>query len=271
MRHRRLAIVLGLFATCALGSMAWLLGVATGSAAGQTAKHSAAKVTIVSVTAGKPSELAFQLSKFSLLPVGKITFKVKNGGAISHNFKVCTTPVATSAKNACTGTSTPLLKSGQSSSITVNFTKKGKYEFLCTVPGHAGSGMKGLLGVGVKVAAPAVTTTTPKTTPKPVTTPKTTTCASPTATTVTVKEFEWGFTLSQASVPCGAVTFSQTNTGSVQHNFDILGVSGGSGAFINTGQSTSMTVQLTPGTYPYLCDLPDHAGLGMSGQLTVTG
>jgi mono/diheme cytochrome c family protein len=46
-----------------------------------------------------------------------------------------------------------MLKSGQSATLAVVLTKKGKYEFLCTVPGHASAGMKGLLGIGVKVTS----------------------------------------------------------------------------------------------------------------------
>ena len=34
---------------------------------------------------------------------------------------------------------------------------KGKHEYLCTVPGHAAGGMKGVLGVAVTVTTPPVT------------------------------------------------------------------------------------------------------------------
>ena len=42
---------------------------------------------------------------------------------------------------------TPLVDPGTSHSLTVTFTKVGKYEYLCTVPGHAAAGMRGLLTV----------------------------------------------------------------------------------------------------------------------------
>src|SRR6266581_3746058 len=118
--------------------------------------HSASsKVNVITVTAGKPSELAFKLSKTSLVPAGTITFKVTNLGVAFHNFKICTIPVpgAAGAKDACFGKSTRILKHGQSATLTVSFSLAGKYEFLCTVTGHAAAGMKGLLGVGVVVAA----------------------------------------------------------------------------------------------------------------------
>ena len=74
-------------------------------------------------------------------------------------------------------------------------------------------------------------------------------------------------------MPCGSVTFNQTNTGQTQHNFDLISVpaAAGAGAYINPGQNTTMTVNLTPGVWGFQCDVPTHAGLGMVGSLTVTG
>jgi hypothetical protein len=75
-------------------------------------------------------------------------------GVAFHNFKICAKPVASAdaATNACTGKATPILKHGQSATLTLTLSKAGKYEFLCAVSGHAAAGMKGLLGVGVAVA-----------------------------------------------------------------------------------------------------------------------
>jgi hypothetical protein len=78
---------------------------------------------------------------------------VTNLGVAFHNFKVCTIPVPgpAGAKNVCFGKGTPILKHGQSATLKLTFSLAGKYEFLCTVTGHAAAGMKGLLGVGVVV------------------------------------------------------------------------------------------------------------------------
>ena len=129
--------------------------------------------TTITVIAGKPSELAFKLSKTSNVQAGTITFKVTNLGVAFHNFRLCSMPVPTAAGvvNSCCGKKTPTLKHGQSATLTVAITKTGKYEFLCTVSGHAQAGMKGLIGIGVPVAgseerlaakagAPVATTTT---------------------------------------------------------------------------------------------------------------
>jgi uncharacterized cupredoxin-like copper-binding protein len=140
--------------------------IAAVSAAGQTrsTRAKAATATVVTVTAGKPVELGFKLSKFSNIPTGTVTFKVTNEGIAYHSFKICTTPVTTDAKNSCTGPVTALLKHGQTATLTVKLNKAGKYEYLCAVPGHAAAGMKGLIGIGVAVtptpAANAATTTT---------------------------------------------------------------------------------------------------------------
>jgi uncharacterized cupredoxin-like copper-binding protein len=53
---------------------------------------------------------------------------------ISHDFKIA-------------GKKTPLLAKGKSGTLRVTFAKAGRYAFLCTVPGHAAGGMKGILTV----------------------------------------------------------------------------------------------------------------------------
>jgi uncharacterized cupredoxin-like copper-binding protein len=132
-----------------------LAGSAPAAVVRSAAAHSSTvgRASVITVVAGKPSELAFKLSKTSMVPVGTITFKVTNLGVAFHNFKVCTIPVpsAAGAQNACFGKSTPTLKHGQSATLTVPISLAGKYEFLCTIPGHAAAGMKGILGVGVVV------------------------------------------------------------------------------------------------------------------------
>jgi uncharacterized cupredoxin-like copper-binding protein len=140
---------------------------ANASSANSSSAHTA-KATVITVIAGKPSELRFQLSKSTKLAVGTYTFKITNKGAGFHTFKFCTTPVKTSAKNTCTGKVTKTLHPGDTATITVKITKAGKYEYLCSIPGHAAGGMKGLIGVGVAVKpAPPVTTSPTDTTTTP--------------------------------------------------------------------------------------------------------
>src|SRR5262245_27690053 len=78
-----------------------------------SARPSAQTATTVTVSAGKPSEFAFKLSK-ATIPTGVVHFKVTNDGAIAHDFKIA-------------GKKTKLLSPGQSQTITVNFKKAGSY------------------------------------------------------------------------------------------------------------------------------------------------
>ena len=128
---------------------------ATGHRNVQAASHRAAAhhltTTVITVVAGKPGEFAFELSKSSKLHPGTFTFKVTDQGQGFHTFKVCAKPVKTAAANACTGKATKTVHPGQTVTLTVTITKAGKYEVLCSLPGHAAAGMKGLIGVGVAV------------------------------------------------------------------------------------------------------------------------
>ena len=92
-----------------------------------------ATATNVTVTAGKPSELKFTLSKKSVAK-GAVTFKVTNRGALAHDFRIA-------------GKKTKLLRKGQSATLRVVLARAGKFPYLCTVPGHAAGGMKGTLTV----------------------------------------------------------------------------------------------------------------------------
>ena len=160
MRRLRLRFTVPALGVCVAVGLLAALG--TGGSAPAAVKRADAvkpaaspKVSVITVTAGKPSELAFKLSKTSLVPAGTVTFKVTNLGVAFHNFKLCAKPVAsaTDVADACAGKATPVLKHGQSATFTITISKKGKYEFLCTVTGHAAAGMRGLLGVGVAVVA----------------------------------------------------------------------------------------------------------------------
>ena len=93
---------------------------------------SSTDATTVTVTLAKPGEFNITLSKKTIVK-GVTTFKVTNKGSISHDFKIA-------------GKKTAMLKTGKTATLKATL-KKGKYPFLCTVPGHAAGGMKGTLTV----------------------------------------------------------------------------------------------------------------------------
>ena len=131
LRHRLLAFfaVVGVFAlVAALPAFA-------------TTKAASIKVSIT-----KTKEFAFTLSPKSA-PHGVITFTVTNGGNLPHDFELCSKPSSSPSATSCTGKKTALISPGASAKLTVSVLKAGTYQYLCTVPGHAAAGMKGLFKV----------------------------------------------------------------------------------------------------------------------------
>src|SRR5215204_4325667 len=214
--------VVSLFVLGVLAVAGLVAGVyAPGSGATPSKSDATVRITV------KASEFKFALSRRSV-PVGStVVFTVVNTGKISHDFKI-------------NGKKTPSLAPGKKATITVKFSKKGKLNYVCTLLGHAGAGMKGVFAVGV--AAPKVTTTA---TTRTTTTTTTTTPGGPVGTantTVRVDMFEYRFDMSQQSIPSGQVTFVITNKGGEVHNFAIAG--GKSGALLPPGASETWTVGL---------------------------
>jgi uncharacterized cupredoxin-like copper-binding protein len=82
---------------------------------------------------------------------------------------------------------------------------------------------------------------------------------------VAAKEFK--FALRPTSARHGSVTFTIKNVGKVAHDFKIAGKKTPS---IKPKKSTTLTVTLKKGTYPYLCTLPGHAASGMKGRFRVS-
>jgi len=237
--------VLGVIGICALAAAALVAGVAagTGNATVPTAKAAAIPTITVTMT-----DFKFKLSKASYAKVGKVKFKVVNKGKIGHDFKI-------------NNVKTKLLDPGKTQTITVNFKKKGRFAYLCTVTGHAKLGMKGTFAIAV---APITTTSTTGTT----TTSTTTTTVTGPATTVNVNMIDYGYQMSATTIPQGTVTFVIKNSGNEIHNFDLQGKK--VGALLGANGTETWTVGLAAGTYQIICDVPFHVDRGMTATLTVT-
>ena len=78
-----------------------------------------------------------------------VVFKFSNSATASlpHDFKICSSPKGSLAKNVCVGKTSKTISPGAKTTLTFTFKTKGTYEYLCTIPGHAAAGMKGLLKV----------------------------------------------------------------------------------------------------------------------------
>ena len=94
-------------------------------------KSAAATATTVQVKGG---EFFFRLSTKTVAKPGRVTFVFKNVGHVLHDFSIA-------------GKKTPLIQPGKTARLVVTLKKKAKFTYLCTVPGHAQAGMKGVFTV----------------------------------------------------------------------------------------------------------------------------
>lgn len=107
---------------------------------------------------------------------------------------------------------------------------------------------------------------------------------------------QWAITPSATTVPAGSVTFTVTNDGTIPHEFVVLQTETPAGDFpitsfegesqrfdedtagTNVGETgdmdaaatTTLTIDLAPGHYAFVCNLPAHYGQGMHTDFTVT-
>jgi uncharacterized cupredoxin-like copper-binding protein len=95
--------------------------------------NSAGKVSLLARVNVTASEFKFVLSAKSAKR-GLVIFKVKNVGKLGHDFQI-------------NGRKTRVLSAGQTDTLRVAFLRKGAYPYLCTVPGHAAAGMKGVFTI----------------------------------------------------------------------------------------------------------------------------
>ena len=68
----------------------------------------------------------------------------------------------------------------------------------------------------------------------------------------------------------GTVTIELTNDSSVAHNVEVEGNGVEETSDTITGATTSLTVDLEPGTYEFYCAVPGHKDAGMEGTLNVS-
>ena len=91
-----------------------------------------------------------------------------------------------------------------------------------------------------------------------------------TANTMTATFVDFHITLKKPAVIKHGVKYTVTeiNKGNAIHNIDFQGVK--AGPLISPHKTRTFTVTFKKaGKVPYVCDVPRHAELGMSGQITV--
>lgn len=84
---------------------------------------------------------------------------------------------------------------------------------------------------------------------------------------------EYAFVPATATAPAGAVTFSVTNAGNENHEFEVLRGEESLGKIESfaPGTTRDLTLALSAGEYTLICKLNGHDILGMKAGLTVTG
>jgi plastocyanin len=102
--------------------------------------------------------------------------------------------------------------------------------------------------------------------------PPPTAAPPPAAQAMTVTATEMAFRLDDADVPAGEYTLTLTNRGRSTHDLvveqagdDVAGTD-----TINPGESTTLTVTLTPGRYVFYCSVANHRAMGMEVAVTVS-
>jgi uncharacterized cupredoxin-like copper-binding protein len=91
-----------------------------------------ARALIASVNVSA-SEFKFVLSSKTARR-GIVIFHLKNVGKLGHDFQI-------------NGRRTPVIASGRTNTLRVVFLRKGAYAYICTVPGHAAAGMRGVFTI----------------------------------------------------------------------------------------------------------------------------
>ncbi len=104
---------------------------ATPEATPVTVEETAGEAVVSVVTV----DLTFEPSEFEIPANTDVEVTITNEGVLQHDFAV-----------EELGIDSDLLENGQSTTVTIN-AEPGTYEFICTVPGHAQSGMVGTLTV----------------------------------------------------------------------------------------------------------------------------
>src|SRR5512146_1498364 len=141
----RRGVLARLIALMAITAALMLVLAACGASTSQGETPSAAGGGGTSAASGGGATVKVTEKEFSISPKdvtaapGKITFQIKNTGAVAHDITV----MVNGAPQA-----SPLVQPGGSETWTVTIDAPGTYDMYCSVPGHKEAGMNGTLKVG---------------------------------------------------------------------------------------------------------------------------
>lgn len=206
-------------------------------------------------------DFKFSIEAMTIPANTDVTVNVVNVGAAVHSFVV-------EGQSIDSGQ----LPGGGTATVVINLPP-GTYPYICDVPGHKELGMVGTLTVvdpasapadgGGDMAAGAPADETPVAEAPPAD-------AAATSGPFTVDMTDaFKFEGIPATIPANTdVQFDVVNVGAAAHSFVVEGQGIGT-AQLPGGGTESVTVNLPPGTYTVICDVPGHKELGMVATLTV--
>jgi uncharacterized cupredoxin-like copper-binding protein len=200
------------------------------------------------------------------VPAGAVTFAATNAGSTTHELVVLRTDALPTTLEVKAGRASEEgdlgevedLAPGSTNSVTLQLPP-GHYLLICNLPGHFQKGMVSEFSV----------------------------FSGGVSSSVSAQEKEWSISSDAASIPAGTVTFSATNRGTTTHELvvlstdatpDTLPVKAGRASEegdlgevedLAPGETKSVTLQLVPGHYLLICNLPGHFQQGMATELTV--
>jgi uncharacterized cupredoxin-like copper-binding protein len=130
---RRMAVLLGVVLTLAMA----------GGLAGQAAPSPTPRPIAVTITVTHQAEFTFAPREVRVTAGRPVTITLVNNGRLPHDLHISDLKVAIP----------PLRPDGQHqflapakrASVTFTPTRRGRFEFICTVPGHKEAGMRGVL------------------------------------------------------------------------------------------------------------------------------
>jgi nitrite reductase (NO-forming) len=194
-------------------------------------------------------DTAFEPTELTIPANADVTINLTNGGVLPHAFEVTDRDISSDE-----------IAGGGSGSVVVNLPP-GEYPFICPVPGHAEAGMVGTLivqeGGGGGEATPA---------DEGVGTGGGEVAGT---TKVDLNMVDIAFEPADFTIPANTdVAVNLTNSGALPHAFQLEDGSVESEE-LASGESATLTLNLAPGTYPYICPVPGHAAGGMVGTITV--
>ena len=118
-----------IFGAIALLFGGYALAVGPSDSGGSASSSVEASGTVVDISLSE-----FKMTpEMATVPPGDVTIRVTNNGTIAHNFSIPDRSLHTRD-----------LQPGESQTISVKNVVAGELDFMCTIPAHADSGMKGM-------------------------------------------------------------------------------------------------------------------------------